>query len=103
MAPGNAGKIKSWEEGGKEMFRIFETKRLLKARTRSLEKAENKVEELNKENKAVHEENKILRNDIEFYKDRLREVEIETIKNQYGSIENYTNKIKSILETAKSI
>lgn len=85
------------------MFRIFETKRLLKARTRSLEKAENKVEELNKENKAVHEENKILRNDIEFYKDRLREVEIETIKNQYGSIENYTNKIKSILETAKSI
>lgn len=85
------------------MFKYFELKRLLKARTTALKNAEYTVEDLNNENKAVHEENKILRGEIEFYKDIVKEIEKETRINQYGSIRNYTNKIKSILETAKSI
>lgn len=61
-----------------------------------------KVRNLNRENLAVHNENKDLRAEIDSVKDCLNEIEKELNKQQYNNIENLKNKIKSILKTAKS-
>ncbi len=60
------------------------------------------VRNLNRENLAVHNENKDLRAEIDSVKDCLNEIEKELNKQQYNNIENLKNKIKSILKTAKS-
>lgn len=64
---------------------------------------QNKNEELTKENLAVHEENKELRFENEEIKDVIKEIDNLSKTQQYGSVENLQNKIKSILMTAKSI
>lgn len=64
---------------------------------------QNKNEELTKENLAVHEENKELRFENEEIKDIIKEIDNLSKTQQYGSVENLQNKIKSILMTAKSI
>lgn len=60
------------------------------------------VRNLNRENLAVHNENKDLRAEIDSVKDCLNEIEKELNRQQYNNIENLKNKIKSILKTAKS-
>ena len=60
------------------------------------------VRNLNRENLAVHNENKDLRAEIDSVKDCLNKIEKELNKQQYNNIENLKNKIKSILKTAKS-
>lgn len=60
------------------------------------------VRNLNRENLAVHNENKDLRFEKESIVDCLNEMEKELNKQQYNNIENLKNKIKSILKTAKS-
>ena len=64
---------------------------------------QNKNNELTKENIAVHEENKELRFENEEIKDIIKEIDNLSKTQQYGSVENLQNKIKSILMTAKSI
>ena len=59
--------------------------------------------ELTNENLAVHEENKDLRFENEELKDIVKEIDNLAKTQQYGSVENLQNKIKSILMTAKSI
>ena len=59
------------------------------------------VRNLNRENLAVHNENKDLRAEIDSVKDCLNKIEKELNKQQYNNIENLKNKIKSILKTAK--
>lgn len=64
---------------------------------------QNKNNELTKESIAVHEENKELRFENEEIKDLIKEIDNLSKTQQYGSVENLQNKIKSILMTAKSI
>ena len=64
---------------------------------------QNKNNELTKENIEVHEENKELRFENEEIKDIIKEIDNLSKTQQYGSVENLQNKIKSILMTAKSI
>lgn len=64
---------------------------------------QNKNNELIKEKIAVHEENKELRFENEEIKDVIKEIDNLSKTQQYGSVENLQNKIKSILMTAKSI
>ena len=54
--------------------------------------------ELTKENLAVHEENKDLRNDIETLIDFARHIKELAYTQQYGSVINLQNKIKSELD-----
>jgi archaellum component FlaC len=84
------------------MFWSKEKQDLLNESRYSLRKAEQRTEELKQENLAVHEENKDLRAEIDTIRDCLNEIEKELNKQQYNSIENFKNKIKSILKTAKS-
>ena len=97
--------------------KIKELQRLVDSSRTSLKEAEsrvknrnivivdlqNKNEELTKENLAVHEENKELRFENEEIKDVIKEIDNLSKTQQYGSVENLQNKIKSILMTAKSI
>lgn len=61
------------------------------------------VRDLNEENKYLHEENKYLRFENEELRDLLKEFEEISKTQQFNSIINMQNKIKSILMTAKSI
>lgn len=97
--------------------KIKELQSLVDSSRKSLKKAESKIEnkntliavsqnkneELTKENLTVHEENKELRFEIEELKDIIKEIDNLAKTQQYGSVENLQNKIKSILMTAKSI
>ena len=100
------------------MFKkVKELKSLVDSSRRSLKEAEsriknksmliadlqNKNNELTKESIAVHEENKELRFENEEIKDLIKEIDNLSKTQQYGSVENLQNKIKSILMTAKSI
>lgn len=62
-----------------------------------------KNEELTNENIAVYEENKDLRFENEEIRDIIKEIDNLAKTQQYGSVQNLQNKIKSILMTAKSI
>ena len=62
-----------------------------------------KNEELTNENIAVYEENKDLRFENEEIRDIIKEIDDLAKTQQYGSVQNLQNKIKSILMTAKSI
>ena len=85
------------------MFWNKEKQSLLKARTKSLRKAEQKVDELNSENKAVHEENKELRFENEELKDTLKEIYKLTICNKYNNEKSIFNKIKELVDDHQSI
>lgn len=100
------------------MFKkVKELQSLVNASRKSLKEAESRTknrniviadlqsknEELTKENLAVHEENKDLRFENEELKDIVKEIDNLAKTQQYGSVENLQNKIKSILMTAKSI
>ena len=84
------------------MFKIIRNiEKIDKLNKRNVELAR-EVRNLNRENLAVHNENKDLRAEIDSVKDCLNEIEKELNKQQYNNIENLKNKIKSILKTAKS-
>lgn len=90
--------------------RIKELQSLVDSSRKSLEKAERKIEERNiliadmeKQANALYEENKDLRFENEEQKDIFKEIENLARTQQYGSVENLQNKLKSILMTAKSI
>ena len=100
------------------MFRkTKELQSLVNASRKNLKEAESKVEnrnilianlqnknaELIEENLAVHEENKDLRFENEEIKDIIKEIDSLARTQQYRSVQNLQNKIKSILMTAKSI
>ena len=59
--------------------------------------------ELTKENLAVHEENKDLRNDIETLIDFVRHIKELANEQAYGSVQNLQNKIKSELDIIKHL
>lgn len=87
-----------------------ELQSLVDASRTNLEKAERKVEDRNvliahmeKQANALYEENKDLRYEIDELKDILKEINNLSRTQQYGSVKNLQNKIKSILMTAKSI
>lgn len=82
---------------------LKETESRVKNRNIVIADLQNKNEELTKENLAVHEENKELRFENEEIKDVIKEIDNLSKTQQYGSVENLQNKIKSILMTAKSI
>ena len=87
-----------------------ENESLVKASRKSLREAEDRMEgqnliitDLKAENIELYQENKDLRSENEELRFYLQEIETELKKQQYGSINNLKNKIKSILMTAKSI
>lgn len=61
------------------------------------------VRDLNEENNYLYEENKDLRCENEELRDLLNEFEEISRTQQFNSIINMQNKIKSILQTAKSL
>lgn len=90
--------------------KIKELQSLVNSSRKALRESELKVESRNilitdmeKESNALYEENKDLRFEIEEMKDILKEIENLAKTQQYGSVKNLQNKIKSILMTAKSI
>lgn len=100
------------------MFRkTKELQSLVNASRKNLKEAESKIEnrniliadlqnknaELKEENLAVNEENKDLRFENEEIKDIIKEIDSLARTQQYRSVQNLQNKIKSILMTAKSI
>lgn len=90
--------------------RIKELQSLVDSSRKSLKEAERKVEERNiliadmeRQANALYEENKDLRFENEELKDIFKKLDNLSKTQQYGSVENLQNKIKSILMTAKSI
>jgi len=81
------------------MFRR-ETQSLLKARAKALEEAEQRVEDLVEENKAVYEENRELRYENEEVKDTLKEIIKLTECNTYNNEKAILGKIKELAQTA---
>lgn len=61
------------------------------------------VRDLNEENRYLQKENTDLRYENEELRELLKEFEEMSRTQQFGSIINVQNKIKSILQTAKSI
>ena len=78
------------------MFRR-ETQSLLKARAKALEEAEQRVEDLVEENKAVYEENRELRYENEVIKDAFKEIQKLTESNTYNNDRAILSKIKEVL------
>ena len=75
-----------------------ETKSLLNISRHSLKEAENKVEEM----KAKLEEQKVINNDLKtkcsIYETALYEIKKITSMQQFNSVTNLQNKIKSVLD-----
>lgn len=61
------------------------------------------IADMEKQANALYEENKDLRYEIDELKDILKEINNLSRTQQYGSVKNLQNKIKSILMTTKSI
>lgn len=74
-----------------------EKQSLLEARTKALKRAENKVEELTQENKAVYGENRDLRFENEELKDTLREALKLAESNTYNNEKIVLNKIIEVI------
>lgn len=82
------------------MFRTLELKSLLKARTRALKIAENKIEELSKENKELKDLR--LKAIAENYAQRciLKDIYALAKGNKHNNEQAIFNKIKELVETA---
>lgn len=78
-----------------------EKQSLLKARTRRLKIAENKVEELREENIAVHEENKDLRFENEELRDIANKIYSLSTSNTYSNEKAILAKIKEVITDAQ--
>lgn len=90
--------------------KMKELQSLVDASRKNLKNAERRIEDRNiliadmeKQANALYEENKDLRYEIDELKDILKEINNLSRTQQYGSVKNLQNKIKSILMTAKSI
>lgn len=83
--------------------KILNQKSMIHNRDILIEDMQKKNEELSNENIAVYEENKDLRFENEGIRDIIKEIDNLAKTQQYGSVQNLQNKIKSILMTAKSI
>lgn len=79
-----------------------EKQSLLQARTKRLRIAENKVENLNEENIAVHEENKDLRFENEELRDTINEIYSLSTSNTYNNEKVILNKIKELAYDSQS-
>ena len=76
------------------MFKRKEKQSLLKARTKALENAEQKVYELTEENLAVHEENK----DLRFENDEQKDLINNIIKELYSNLKTDEQKVIKLKE-----
>ena len=93
------------------MFKRFKEKQsLLEARTRTLGTAERIIKDkdilirnMEEQAEVLYQEKKSLEIKLDKAEDILKEIENLAKTQQYGSINNLQNKIKSILMTAKSI
>lgn len=83
--------------------KIINQKAMIEDRDKLIDNQAMKIEELEQENIAVHNENKDLRFEIEEKDELIKQFEEIAKTQQFGSVINIQNKIKSILETAKSI
>lgn len=83
--------------------KIINQKAMIENRDKLIDNQAMKIEELEQENIAVHNENKDLRFEIEEKDELIKQFEEIAKTQQFGSVINIQNKIKSILETAKSI
>lgn len=61
------------------------------------------IKDMEEQAKVLHEENKDLRFENEELRDIIKKFDELSKTQQYGSVKNLQNKIKSILMTAKSI
>ncbi len=78
-----------------------EKQSLLQARTKRLRIAENKVENLNEENIAVHEENKDLRFENEELRDIINKIYSLSTSNTYNNEKVILAKIKEVITDAQ--
>ena len=79
-----------------------EKQSLLQARTKSLRIAENKIEELTQENKALHEENKDLRFENEEQQYIINAIINLATSNTYNNEKIILNKIKELAYDSQS-
>lgn len=79
-----------------------EKQSLLQARTKSLRIAENKIEELTQENKALHEENKDLRFENEEQQYIINAIINLATSNTYNNEKIILNKIKELVTDSQS-
>ena len=84
------------------MFRRKEKQSLLEAGTKSLKKAEKKIEELTQENLAVHEENKDLRFENEEQREFIDRIDKLVNSNKYSNEKAVLNKIKELVSDYQS-
>lgn len=61
------------------------------------------IADMEEQAKVLHDENKDLRFENEELRDIIKEIDNLSKTQQYGSVKNLQNKIKSILMTSKSI
>lgn len=79
-----------------------EKQSLLRARTKDLRLAENKVEQLAEENKALYEENKDLRFEKEEFRELLTEIADRAFSYPLDSEKIVLNKIKELVRDYQS-
>lgn len=83
--------------------RNVELAREIKRKDEKIENRNILIADMEKQATALYEENKDLRFENDELKDILKEINNLSRTQQYGSVKNLQNKIKSILMTAKSI
>ena len=85
------------------MFRRKEKQSLIEASREALKNAEKEVSELTKENKALYEENKDLRFEIDELTDFFTRVTKLVNSNKYNNEKAVFNKIKELVNDYQSI
>lgn len=85
------------------MFRKNEKQSLIEASREALKNAEKEVSELTKENKALYEENKDLRFEIDELTDFFTRVTKLVNSNKYNNEKAVFNKIKELVNDYQSI
>jgi len=84
------------------MFRKKEKQSLLEARTKALKEAEKKINNLTKENLAVHEENKDLRFENEEQTELIKRITDLVNSNKYNNEKAFIRTIKELISDYQS-